>query len=57
MVKVSWLMVFMAGVGLSAGSGISNGSGAVLRTNADRRACRQPVPVVICFCLALMCCA
>ncbi len=33
-------MVFMAGVGLSAGSVHSNGLGR--RTNADRRACRQP---------------
>ncbi|MFH7127529.1 TrkA C-terminal domain-containing protein [Klebsiella pneumoniae] len=42
MVKEFGLMVFMAGVGLSAGAGINNGLGAVGGQDAGGRAYRQP---------------
>lgn len=49
MVKEFGLMVFMAGVGLSAGSGIGNGFGRGRLANVGFRTYRQLVPVVICF--------
>lgn len=49
MVKEFGLMVFMAGVGLSAGSGIGNGLGAVGWQMLVSGLIVSPVPVVICF--------
>ncbi len=49
MVKEFGLMVFMAGVGLSAGSGISNGLGAVGGQMLIAGLVVSLVPVVICF--------
>lgn len=49
MVKEFGLMVFMAGVGLSAGSGIGNGPGAVGWQMLVSGLIVSPVPVVICF--------
>jgi putative transport protein len=49
MVKEFGLMVFMAGVGLSAGAGINNGLGAVGGQMLAAGLIVSLVPVVICF--------
>ncbi len=49
MVKEFGLMVFMAGVGLSAGSGIGNGLGAVGGQMLIAGLVVSLVPVIICF--------
>ncbi|MCY9473657.1 hypothetical protein MWG47_20325 [Escherichia coli] len=49
MVKEFGLMVFMAGVGLSAGSGINNGLGAIGGQMLIAGLIVSLVPVVICF--------
>lgn len=49
MVKEFGLMVFMAGVGLSAGSGINNGPGAIGGQMLIAGLIVSLVPVVICF--------
>ncbi len=57
MVKEFGLMVFMAGVGLSAGSGISNGLGAVGGQMLIAGLVVSLVPVVICFLFWRLCAA
>ncbi len=49
MVKEFGLMVFMAGVGLSAGAGIGHGLGAIGGQMLAAGLIVSPVPVVICF--------
>jgi putative transport protein len=50
MVKEFGLMVFMAGVGLSAGSGIGNSLGEVGGQMLIAGLIVSLVPVMICFC-------
>ncbi len=58
MVKEFGLMVFMAGVGLSAGSGIGNGLGRGRLANVGFRTYRQPrYRWCSVSCSALTCCA
>ncbi len=56
MVKEFGLMVFMAGVGLSAGGGINSSLGAVGGQMLISGLIVSLVPVVICFVLVLMFC-
>ncbi len=57
MVKEFGLMVFMAGVGLSAGSGINNGLGAIGGQMLIAGLIVSLVPVVICFLFRCLCIA